>query len=116
LPVLILFGGAALSQALKNPLVEYNNAIDDLIRRVAPSVVQVVVSGYGPQGDSDRRNTGAVIERQRAIGSGFVIDSDGYIMTNAHVISGAGRIQVILPPAGSKDAIGAALSTKTKIV
>jgi serine protease Do len=107
---------AAYGQLPKNPLVEYNAAVDALIRRVSPSVVQIVVSGYGPQGDSDRRNTSGIIERQRSIGSGFVIDAEGYIMTNAHVISGAGRIQVILPPATSKDAIGAALSTKTKIV
>jgi serine protease Do len=118
LPVFVLGIATAFAQAPKNPLVEYNNAIDELIRRVAPSVVQIVVSGYGPQADTDRRNnTGAaVIERQRAIGSGFVIDAEGYIMTNAHVVSSAGRIQIILPPANLKDAIGAALSTKTNIL
>jgi len=112
----VLAACLAFGQVPRNPLVEYNNAIDDLIRRVAPSVVQIVVNGYGFQGESDRRNTGTVIERQRAIGSGFVIDSEGYIMTNAHVVSGASRIQVILAPENLKDAIGAALSTKTNMV
>ena len=111
-----LVSATAFAQAPRDPLVDYNSAIDSLIRRVAPSVVQIVVSGYGPQADSERRNAGVVIERQRAIGSGFVIDSEGYIMTNAHVVSSAGRIQVVLPPANSKDAIGAALSTKTNIL
>lgn len=116
LPLLAACIVSAFGQVPKNPLAEYNNAIDDLIRRVAPSVVQIVVNGYGPQADGDRRNTAAVIERQRSIGSGFVIDSEGYIMTNAHVVAGATRIQVILPPAIAKDSIGAALSTKTKII
>ena len=35
--------------------------------------------------------------RQRSIGSGAIIDADGYIVTNAHVIAGAQRVQVVLP-------------------
>jgi serine protease Do len=33
---------------------------------------------------------------QRVIGSGAIIDSDGYIVTNAHVVSGEQRVQVVL--------------------
>lgn len=35
-------------------------------------------------------------EERRSLGSGFVIDSDGYIMTNAHVVAGADEIMVRL--------------------
>ena len=33
---------------------------------------------------------------------GFVIDPDGYIMTNAHVVANAQRVQVLLPPASDR--------------
>ncbi|MFP4085201.1 MAG: Do family serine endopeptidase [Desulfobacteraceae bacterium] len=34
--------------------------------------------------------------KQRSLGSGFIIDKDGYIVTNNHVIKGADQIKVIL--------------------
>jgi serine protease Do len=98
-----------------HPLVQFNDAINQLIQQVAPSVVQIIVSGYGPQANSDKQNAGMTIGRQRTMGSGFVIDPDGYIMTNAHVVAGAERIEVILSPTDSKESIAAALSTKTSI-
>jgi len=61
------------------------------------SVVQVVVTSYGPVDHSSRTDTDLVIGRQRSMGSGVVIDTGGYIMTNAHVVSNARRVQVILP-------------------
>src|SRR4051812_48658739 len=87
-----------------DPLADLNDRIGALIRTVAPSVVQITVNGYGPQADSQRRNTGVTIGRQRSLGSGFVIDTDGYIVTNAHVVSGSERIEVVLPPDTSKGA------------
>jgi S1-C subfamily serine protease len=51
-----------------------------VIARMRPSVVQINVSG----------------QRGKGIGSGVIIDSRGYIVTNNHVIEGSQTIQVVL--------------------
>lgn len=91
------------AQENSDTLHRLNESVDRLIHKVSPSVVQILVTGYGPLEDGAGGSAGVVIGRQRAIGSGFVIDPDGYILTNAHVVSGAQRVQVVLPgsPAGS---------------
>jgi serine protease Do len=101
-----------------DPLDRMNQSIDALTRKVWPSVVQVQVTGYGAkeEADSGRGDVSAVVTRQRSVGSGFVIDPDGYIMTNAHVVSGAQRVQVVLPPADADGSLTTALSSRMKVV
>jgi serine protease Do len=80
----------------ESPLVlqQLNSAIEQLTARISPAVVQVLVTGYGTQ---ENRGEAALITRERAIGSGVIVDPEGYIMTNAHVVEGAQRIHVALP-------------------
>src|ERR1700688_375932 len=80
-----------------NLLRELDNSLEAVVAKVSPAVVQIMVTGYGPLEDQGHTNT-AVIVREHAIGSGVIVDPDGYIMTNAHVVEGAQRIRVILPP------------------
>ena len=99
-----------------NTLRKLNESVDALIKKVSPSVVQILVSGYGPVESSEHGNTATVIGRQRAIGSGFVIDPTGYIVTNAHVVAGAQRIQIVVPEGPSDGSLAAILATRTNIV
>src|ERR1700760_2578751 len=73
-------------------LAELSDSLQRLARKVSPAVVQIEVSGMGTAEDSGGKNT-AFIVRQHAIGSGVIIDPDGYIMTNAHVVEGAQKIR-----------------------
>ena len=99
-----------------SPLEQMNESVDALVAKVWPSVVQILVTSYGPREDGERGNASVVLGRQRSVASGFVIDPDGYIMTNAHVVNGAQRIQVVLPPADANGSLASALSSKTRIV
>ena len=81
-----------------NVLSDLNAAIDHLTAEVAPSIVQILVTGYRPI-DGGHGDTSAMIGRQHTVGSGAIIDPDGYIVTNAHVVAGAQQVLVVLPAA-----------------
>jgi serine protease Do len=98
----------------------------DLIAKVKPAVVNISTSGkmpgngtqfqgpgpkfnlppgmeqyfrhffqqFGP--DNNGNNQKMPAPRFRAVGSGFIVDPSGYVVTNNHVIDGADKITVIL--------------------
>ena len=93
-----------------DPLVRLNESIDALTRKVWPSVVQILVSSYAPRNEGRPGAVGTVVGMQQSTGSGFVIDADGYILTNAHVVTGARRIQILLPADNADGTLATALS------
>ena len=84
-------------------LRQLDSSLIALTSNVTRAVVQIEVTGIGPtHPKSNEDGEGlAVLAEERAIGSGVILDPQGYIVTNAHVVERADRIRVVLPtPSG----------------
>ncbi|HEX6122240.1 MAG TPA: hypothetical protein VFY89_03715, partial [Ktedonobacterales bacterium] len=82
-------GNAAPTVAVPPSAVDLQQTVINVINTVQPSVVQVQSSGGG--GGS-------------AIGSGEIISTDGYIVTNDHVVRGFNKFTVQLSNSKKYDA------------
>ncbi len=78
-------------------------SLEQLAARVSPAVVQVVTEGFGAAAGASGVASGGVTE-ERGSGSGVIIDPQGYIVTNAHVVERARRVDILLavPRAGQE--------------
>ncbi|MFQ5864481.1 MAG: trypsin-like peptidase domain-containing protein [bacterium] len=106
IPNFILRESGLLAQSAsdKNSIFALNTLSGDfeaLSERVSPSVVQIFAMMYVPV-QAVGSISSNLLTRQRSSGSGVILDPDGYIITNAHVVEGARRLQVVLA-ASSED-------------
>jgi len=98
-----------------DPLHQFNVAVRKLVSQVTPSVVQVLATGYGPV-ESSSGNSSALVGMQEKIGSGVIIDPDGYIVTNAHVISGAQHVRVSVPIVAANESTNEPVISRSRVV
>lgn len=78
-------------------IARLNDHMNSLAERLKPTLVQVRVRRAAePQTETDPPASPAPPEERRTSGSGVLIRSDGYLITNEHVVADAERIQVKL--------------------
>ena len=83
--------GAVQLQKRHRRFRSLSGSVAELVKEVRPSVVQIRTVGFGPVEGAPQ---GQVTSERE--GPGFVLDIDGYIVTNAHVVRGARHIEVRL--------------------
>ncbi len=87
------------AKAIKNPKdqVALQN-LNPLVNRLKPSVVYVVVSGNDDKPDErvPENHPDLPPDEQKGVGSGFVIDTEGHILTNDHVVADAKKVEVVM--------------------
>jgi serine protease Do len=74
-------------------LQDVSDTFEEISKNVTPAVVQIYTTGFGPSGGAGL----APITVQRGTGSGIILDPDGYIITNAHVVEIARSVKVMIP-------------------
>ncbi|HEY4786970.1 MAG TPA: trypsin-like peptidase domain-containing protein [Bacteroidales bacterium] len=72
-----------------DPMDAYSKAVISATGKVSPSVVQIINRQSSSKNSSERQQGGA--------GSGVLISSEGFIVTNSHVVNGARELEVNLP-------------------
>ena len=74
--------------------------LEQLSAEVGPKVVQITTQSLKVADAGDDEPAGVLVA-ERGRGSGFFVSSDGYLLTNAHVVANATRIRVLVPASGS---------------
>ena len=81
-------------------LAELSEGLAAVAARVEPTVVEIQAMGYALP-SAGVASGDALLRQARRGGSGVVVATEGYVVTNLHVVEGARRLAVMLPlPAG----------------
>ena len=89
----------------------FSDSVEALAGRVRKCVVQIDTVGYGITSDSERQNA-QFFTQERSTGSGVILSSDGFIITNAHVVQSARKIHVRLIGLEHEERMAGAVGTR----
>src|SRR3990170_2555674 len=89
-------------------LARINQALTELAERLKPGLVQIRVRRGQPEPSPDDPSP------RRSLGSGFIVSSDGYVVTNAHVV-GDGNEEVSVTLADGKRVKGKVIGRDRRV-
>jgi serine protease Do len=100
-----------------DPLAAFQSTLEQIYQKVNPSVVNIDVTATVANPFFSRRYQGSQLQ-QTALGSGFVWDNQGHIVTNNHVIEGANKITVTFADGTVADAklVGADVNSDLAVI
>ena len=111
----IVFAASLLQAQPATDLRDLSRTLETLSETVRPAVVQIFATGYAA-GQGVVASTGALLSRQQGSGSGVILDPRGYVVTNAHVVANASRIQVELPLSSHTDRLRSVVQPRGELV
>src|SRR5207249_3345563 len=97
---------SALPAAIQTPVAKAELTINDIYKRAAPGVVQVTSTTIVnvPADPFFGNPFFPQQQRQQSVGSGFIVDKAGHIVTNYHVVDGAKQVRVSFSNGGTMKA------------
>ncbi len=91
-----LSGYAQDAPKVPNALQSLSASTESLSKKVSRSVVQIFSTGYSFNSEEAGSTNTSLVTKQRSTGSGVILSPEGFIITNAHVVQGARKVQVRL--------------------
>jgi S1-C subfamily serine protease len=82
-------------KAIADPVLYSADTVTSIYENASPAVVEI---------DTTQQAQGFFNPTMEGIGSGFLVDTDGYILTNNHVVDGATNVKVTLKGGNTVDA------------
>jgi serine protease Do len=114
--VLLIAGASAVAAQTRSSVPPTNADLSALLtqttRTVSPAVVEILTTAQVP-GEGLVLRPGDLVSTRRGSGSGVIVDPEGYILTNAHVVQDAQQVRIEIPVVTTGRSI---LSTHSRIV